>query len=68
MQSSGARVKHVCVLILEAHLLLWFLRESQRGDPGAGVASGWERLTVTLAGRSRALAHRGCPEAFPAGG
>ena len=44
------------VLILEAHLLLWFLRESQRGDPGAGVASGWEGLAVTLAEQNRPLA------------
>ena len=63
----GPHVKHVYVLILEAHLLLWFLRESQRGDPGAGVASGWEGLAVTLAEQNRPLAPWGCPEAFPVG-
>ena len=55
-RALGPHVKHVYVLILEAHLLLWFLRESQRGDPGAGVASGWEGLAVTLAEQNRPLA------------
>lgn len=55
------------VLILEAHLLLWFPREPQRGDPGAGVASEWEGLTVTLAEQNRPRAHWGCPQAFPVG-
>lgn len=37
-QSPGAR--QAGVFSFWVHLLLWVLRESQRGDPGAGVALG----------------------------